>query len=241
MKLTICLSLAVAASAVPLEPEPRSYAAYPPKVYKLKLQSSVFPPLHLNCPVNRAELTPHRSSYPKLTGKYLSIYDGSVGVYKTNGVPVQVYPLPAHPTTTIRPGQDRRRDASASPDPGAVELHTYPIGIVDHALAVTGSASDTLKSLSDVTMPGMGVQPAGQTADYKSFTMAGTGSGANGAKPAGAQVSYSGAPGSWVAIPRDSDNWAVNWYDGTGFMIDAYQKVNVTYEEVGEVSGSNTV
>ena len=58
---------------------------------------------------------------------------------------------------------------------GKVELHSYPIGIMDHALGLVGKTRDSLKAFTDLANPAATAFPADTVADWTSFTMSGTG------------------------------------------------------------------
>lgn len=78
----------------------------------------------------------------------------------------------------------------------AVELHTWPIGIVDHALGLVGGPA--IKQLQDIAMPASKPGPEGDKADWKSFGMK--------FDPAteGKQGAVTHPGGRWVAFPRNN-------------------------------------
>lgn len=146
---------------------------------------------------------PLRSDNKTLNGKYLSLSNGTVGVFPANSTPLSVYP---------------RSDAGAGAGAGAnakVELHTYPIGIVDHALALVGRAKDSLRSLTDLTNPAATAFPAGTSVDWTGFTMSGGGVGGGDARAGSSQLSYVQQGGKWLAFPaKTATDWTVSWFDG---------------------------
>ena len=107
--------------------------------------------------------------------------------------PVQFYTIPSNKSS------------------GLLELHTYPIGFVDHALAVVGSQG--LLVFRDITNPAATSIPVGTILDYSSFSF--------GEKPATNDTSAnvlryaSGSRrGKWVAFPQNGGDWTVMWRDG---------------------------
>ncbi len=94
-----------------------------------------------------------------------------------------------------------------------VELHTYPVGIVDHALGLVGAEQTGLLNFQDVTNPAATSVPVGTTLDWTSFKLAQAPATAD--KPANT-VTYArdSQGGKWVAFPAGSNAWSVKWKDG---------------------------
>ena len=117
----------------------------------------------------------------------------------------------------------RRTSADADAD-AKFELHQYPVGIIDHALALVGPAKASLRSLSDLTNPGAAASAGstGPAADWTSFTLTrgslSAGASAGGADrattPQAPQLSYAQKGGKWLALPKGGNDWTVSWYDG---------------------------
>lgn len=113
-----------------------------------------------------------------IDGKLLTLRASEVGLY--DGEPLQVY-------------------KAASSTPGANTLHTYPIGIVDHALGLDCSAG-SLCTVVDVMTTADGKN---DTVDLDSWTI-----GDNG------EVSQA-RKGHWIAGPSsDQGDYDLRWWDG---------------------------
>ncbi|KAJ9157437.1 hypothetical protein NKR23_g44 [Pleurostoma richardsiae] len=155
------------------------------------------------------------SATSSLNGQYLSSNASTIGVFRTSG-PVQVYTVP-----------------SAKQD--TVELHTYPIGIVDHALGLVGAGG--LLQLTDVANPARANEtlPAGTTCDYKSFSLEEARGPVTSAPAAaagkGTRLGYQGAKGSWIAFPGAKSSWKVNFYNGQAIVPQDYMHVDIELEE----------
>ncbi|ERT03086.1 uncharacterized protein SPSK_09650 [Sporothrix schenckii 1099-18] len=205
-----------------------------------------------------------------LNGRYLSINpDGSVGIYSnhpvdTGGVPPSA-PVPPSASSSPASGQAQPPPAAkfyvtqsgptGSPAASYYELHTYPIGIVDHALGLNGSATAGLRHLVDVVNPGAaGAGTGGDNApDWKSFTLdnfdtlaGGDDKGDDNGAEGRAEIdiakrippplplngfSYGGSDhGKWLVFPRGSNTFVVAWYDGTSIITQNYRSVDIIYE-----------
>ena len=92
---------------------------------------------------------------------------------------------------------------------GMYELHTYPVGVVDHALGLVGNNGGLLQ-LTDVTMPASTTFPVGTTCDWTSFSLGGS----RDPDTEGDTLQYNGAKGKWVAFPGASGTWKVTWLTG---------------------------
>ncbi|KAK3393636.1 hypothetical protein B0H63DRAFT_458687 [Podospora didyma] len=140
------------------------------------------------------------STTKSLNGKYLGVNGTLVGVYKETSV-VKFIAVPS------------------SEKPSFVELHTYPIGKVDRALALVGKQG--LLDFTDVTEPSSVTVPKGTTCDWTSFSL--------GEKT----LKYGGSKaGGWVAFPtgKDATEWSVKWKDASAITIQNYMPVDVVYE-----------
>lgn len=132
-----------------------------------------------------------RNSDKSLDGKYLGSFNNTIGVFN-DAMAVQFY--------TVNGGK-----------PGHVELHTYPIGIVDHALALRGAGEqlDFLNVVNPATIP----VPAGEIYDWTSFSLAADPEDAG--KPANCLDYAAGEDGRWVAVPSGNEGeWSVKWQGG---------------------------
>ncbi|KAK0618267.1 hypothetical protein B0T17DRAFT_464697, partial [Bombardia bombarda] len=148
------------------------------------------------------------SSTRSLDGKYLGVNGTLVGVYKKSTA-LRFYPVTNKETSMV-------------------ELHTYPVGVVDHALALIGSESQGLLDLSDVVNPDSFTTPKGTKCDWKSFHLASSGDSVN-------TLTYGGAGknGRWVAFPSGNGaEWTVKWKDSNAMTLQTYMPVAIVYEAV---------
>lgn len=132
-------------------------------------------PLHTN------KLKLYSNPGDEIDGKLLTLRASEVGYYTGEGSsPLQVY------------------NASSS-KPGASTLHTYPIGVVDHALGLDCSAGSLCTIVDTVDAPGSQTDAV----DLDSWTI-----GDNG------EVSQARV-GHWVAKPSsDPGSYDLRWWDG---------------------------
>ena len=137
----------------------------------------------MTLPSHTLRLTTYNNSGNReLNGQVLRMKANKIGVYGggDNYMTVQVYP-------------------ASSQKSGCTTLHTYPIGIVDHAVAVSGQGP--FRDFVDVTMPaGMSASNAATT-DWNSFQMA-------------EDHLKLDVGGQWVAFPDPDEGWNVKWFDG---------------------------
>ncbi|KAH6645212.1 hypothetical protein BKA67DRAFT_665047 [Truncatella angustata] len=142
----------------------------------------------------RYSLTVSTKGNAVLNGQTLEVVNSVLGVYPGKQTAAQVYPV-ANPTK-----------------PGLFSLHTLPIGIVDHVLALQGS--NGFFTLVDT------VNPAGNTAvsNIDTFILK------NG------KVTQN-IPGGWFAFPS-STGWSVNYYDGTSIVTQDYVAVDILYKKL---------
>ncbi|EPE08268.1 hypothetical protein F503_01051 [Ophiostoma piceae UAMH 11346] len=214
-------------------------------------------------PIRTLQLTVVAPTASSVNGKFLSIQpNGEVGVYSPNGV-IQgkaghglVPPLaptpPEDPASAAAPTPAQFYVSSANSTSGSYEhlyeLHTYPIGIVDHALALNGTSS--LLFLRDVANPSSAQTngPGGYKLDWQSFTLGDLGGdsyGDGGTADVDASdlagrvpppllangLSYAGSKGRWVLIQKGAHSYAAAWYDGTSIIAQNYVLIDIAYEE----------
>ncbi|KAI1111459.1 hypothetical protein F5Y14DRAFT_425077 [Nemania sp. NC0429] len=142
------------------------------------------------------------SSMKEVNGRYLASNASTLGLYEGDEFSaVRVY-------------------QAASEKKGCIQLHTYPIGIVDHALGLVGS--DGLMTLTDMVNPAAPPKPAdGQVAEWDSFRVSDT-------KLTTDRV------GKWVAFPISESSWSVKWTDGSAFMTADYMPAEIVMEAAGQ-------
>ncbi|KAI0105126.1 hypothetical protein GGR51DRAFT_204539 [Nemania sp. FL0031] len=138
------------------------------------------------------------STVPEISGRYLAMNASVLGVYEQDDISaVRVY----------QTGSEKK---------GCTELHTYPVGIVDHALGLVGS--NGLMTLTDMvnpegTKPGNGLWDAFRVSNSR--------------------LTNDGQ-GTWVAFPTGKSSWSVKWADGSAFMTTDYMPVEIEMEAAGE-------
>ncbi|KAI0969645.1 hypothetical protein F4678DRAFT_166740 [Xylaria arbuscula] len=141
------------------------------------------------------------SSVKALDDRYLSANASTLGLYDGDHIsPIRVY-------------------QTSSKKAGCSQLHTYPVGVVDHALALVGS--DGLMALTDMVNPS-GAKPAdGQVTEWDTFRISDD------------RLTNDGQ-GRWVAFPGARSSWSVKWTDGSVFMPADYMPVEIVMESAGE-------
>ncbi|KAI1134569.1 hypothetical protein F5Y05DRAFT_397523 [Hypoxylon sp. FL0543] len=146
--------------------------------------------LQVSCPANK-----------KLDGRFLAMKNNTLGVYDGDDTsPVKVYTV------------DSQKE-------GCTELHTYPVGIVDHSIGLLGPPS--LLTLVDMTNPRT-VQPGdGNVAQWDTFRIS-DGKLTNDAE------------GQWLAFPGSGNSWNVKWSDGSAAITADFMVVDVLYKSAGE-------
>ena len=92
---------------------------------------------------------------------------------------------------------------------GKVSLHTYPVGIIDHALALVGREKTALRTLTNLANPASSAFPAGTSADWTSFTMTRSsgGNAVDGGRAAGVEELAVAKQGQWIAMPKTNNDW----------------------------------
>lgn len=116
----------------------------------------------------------------ELNGRYLASNASTLGLYDEEISPVRVY-------------------QTSSEKKGCSQLHTYPIGIVDHALALVGS--DGLMALKDMVNPSGAKPETGLVMEWDTFRVTDS------------KLTNDGK-GTWVAFPSTEPGWTVKWTDG---------------------------
>lgn len=135
-----------------------------------------------------------------LDGQYLMTNGTTLGFLLSAEPPLQVY--------TTESSKD-----------GLMEIHTYPIGIVNHALGLHGPKG--LMNLVDM------VNPQGEKDDdvvqvWDTFRMADDG-----------ELLNDGG-GQWYTFPVRRGGYIVKWYDGSLGITDDYLPVKISMTEVGK-------
>ncbi|KAK8878889.1 hypothetical protein PGQ11_000183 [Apiospora arundinis] len=135
----------------------------------------------------------------ELNGQVLRMKANKIGVYGggDNYMTVQVYP-------------------ASSEKSGCSTLHTYPIGIVDHAIAVSGQGP--FRDFIDVTMPA-GLSTSNSTTNWDSFQMA-------------EDHLKLDIGGQWVAFPDPNEGWNVKWFDGKSTVNQNFLPIAIKYTKV---------
>ncbi|KAI0601008.1 hypothetical protein F4775DRAFT_589699 [Biscogniauxia sp. FL1348] len=141
------------------------------------------------------------SNNPDLDGKYLAMNGEDLGIFAGDDTsPVKVY-------------------QTNSSKEGLKELHTYPVGIVDHSLGLKGPPG--LMTFVDMISPGTADPGEGQVATWDTFRMD------------EGKVTNNGE-GEWLAFPKQDQSWQVKWSDGTSVITADYMTVEISYEDAGE-------
>ncbi|KAI1502116.1 hypothetical protein F5X99DRAFT_379969 [Biscogniauxia marginata] len=136
-----------------------------------------------------------------LDGKYLAMNGGDLGIFSGDDVsPVKVY-------------------QTDSDKEGLKELHTYPVGIVDHSLGLKGPPG--LLTFVDMISPGSADPSEGEIAIWDTFRMA------------EGKVTNNDE-GEWLAFPNEDNSWQVKWSDGSNIITADYMQVEVSYESAGD-------
>ncbi|KAK8044486.1 hypothetical protein PG993_004510 [Apiospora rasikravindrae] len=135
----------------------------------------------------------------ELDGQVLRMKASKIGVYGSGDkyMTVKVYP-------------------ASSEKPGCNTLHTYPIGIVDHAIAVNGTGA--FRDFIDVVQPA-GLSASNTMTNWNSFQMS-----ENRLKV--------DMGGKWVAFPDPDQGWNVKWFDGKSMVAQDYIPITIKYTKV---------
>ncbi|KAH7368989.1 hypothetical protein B0T11DRAFT_296557 [Plectosphaerella cucumerina] len=140
-------------------------------------------------------------NYPQIHDKYLSISNEQVGIYPSQEA-LAAYATPRE-------------------DSDYVSLHTVPIGIVDHALVLTGE--NGLYDLKD-TMPQLTDPNPNSTYSWREFVLE---------EDSDTLLWRAAAEGKWVVFPgTEQGSFSVKWNDGTGFTTQDYLPIEVAFEVV---------
>lgn len=117
---------------------------------------------------------------PEVDGRYLSISGSTVGLFDAETSPLRVY-------------------QTSSEKKGCSQLHTYPVGIVDHALGLVGDPG--FMTLTDMVNP-QGFKPDdGEVSQWDTFQVSSN------------KLTNNGK-GNWLAFPTDDNSWEITWSDG---------------------------
>ncbi|KAI0164141.1 hypothetical protein GGR57DRAFT_498246 [Xylariaceae sp. FL1272] len=144
-------------------------------------------------------------------GRYLGLRDNTVGLYEDDASPVQVYP-------------------SKSQKPGCMELHTYPVGIIDHSLGLVGEPG--FLSFTDMVNP-EGMEPGvvydeDDVFHWDTFAV-----------DANHMLTDTSSQGVWRAYPSTGDSagdddWEVKWVSGETFTTEDYMPIKIQMEAAGD-------
>ncbi|KAI0394871.1 hypothetical protein F5Y17DRAFT_231712 [Xylariaceae sp. FL0594] len=154
-------------------------------------------------------------SNAELEGRYLSLNGSDVGLF----VGTEASAIKVYQTTSQRKGCN--------------QLHTYPIGIIDHALALVGPPE--IMTLSDIANPAKVVPDDGQVMLWDTF------------KVSNSRLANDG-PGGWLAFPGAKDSWKLKWTDvaltqhyhaGNAITSEDYMPVQIMMEAAGQGHANN--
>ncbi|KAF3064356.1 hypothetical protein GL218_01033 [Daldinia childiae] len=146
--------------------------------------------LQISCPANK-----------KVDGRFLSLKNNTLGVFDGDDVsPVKVYTVD-------------------SEKQGCNELHTYPVGIVDHSIGLMGPPD--LLTLVDMMNPQTVKPGEGDIAQWDTFQLT------------DGKVTNN-AEGQWLAFPNGHDTWKVKWTDGSAVITTDFMVVDVLLKSAGE-------
>ncbi|RYP03642.1 hypothetical protein DL764_005021 [Monosporascus ibericus] len=136
--------------------------------------------------------------HAEIDGRWIAFDGSTLGLFVEDQPPVQVFTL-------------------ESKKKGLVELHTYPIGIVDHALGLQGPPG--LLTFVDLVNPRMGDPEDGTVKVWDTFRVSD-----------GKLINE--GQGEWCAFPLQTGGWVVKWYDGSRAIIANYMPVEIHMREV---------
>lgn len=124
----------------------------------------------------------HSPGHDTIDGQYLVANGTDIGVMLDSQTPVRVY-------TT-----------ASSKAEGLLELHTYPVGIVDHAIALHGPSG--LMNMVDMANPkGKHTNDDNVVNVFDTFRVVED------------KLTNDGS-GKWYAFPTERGGYVVKWYDG---------------------------
>lgn len=104
---------------------------------------------------------------------------------------------------------------------GLLELHTYPVGVVDHALGLHGPPG--LLNLVDLANPEKETDDDDLVKVWDTFRIE------------DGKLLNDGE-GEWYSFPARRGGWILKWYDGTIGVTDDYMPVEVLLKEAGKGS-----
>ncbi|KAI0007568.1 hypothetical protein F4779DRAFT_591338 [Xylariaceae sp. FL0662B] len=135
-----------------------------------------------------------------LDGRFLALDNSTLGLFDDDIDPLTVYPV------------DSEKE-------GCNELHTYPVGFVDHSLALVGPPG--LLTLVDMMNPDSVSPDDGNVALFDTFRIV------------DGKVTND-SDGQWLAFPDTNNEWKVKWSDGTAVTTENFMPVDVMYISAGE-------
>ncbi|RYP78705.1 hypothetical protein DL771_000372 [Monosporascus sp. 5C6A] len=144
-------------------------------------------------------------NHAEINGRWIASNGSTLGLFVEDQPPVQVFAL-------------------ESEKEGLVELHTYPIGIVDHALGLHGPPG--LLTFVDLPNPKMGDPEDGTVKVWDTFRVS-DGKLVNAGK------------GDWYTFPLQTGGWVVKWYDGSLAITANYIPVEILMREVDKGNHNN--
>ncbi|KAI5856688.1 hypothetical protein GGS23DRAFT_607995 [Durotheca rogersii] len=145
--------------------------------------------LQISCPANQ-----------RVDGRFLALNNNTLGVFSADFEPVRVY-------------------AVEGAKEGVNELHTYPVGIVDHSLGLVGPPG--FLTLVDLMNPSTVKPGDGNVAQWDTFVIS------------DGKVTND-AVGQWLAFPGHDDTWKVKWSDGTAVVTADFMPIEILYKSAGE-------
>lgn len=147
------------------------------------------------------QLRVQAENYPQIHDKYLSILNEQVGINPTQ----------ENLVFYTTPGVNSE----------SVSMHTIPIGIVDHALVLTGE--NGLYDLKD-GMPQLTDPAPSATYSWREFVLE---------EESSTVLWRAASEGKWVVFPgSEQGSFEVKWNDGTGFTTQDYLPIEVVWETV---------
>ncbi|KAI2633253.1 hypothetical protein GGS26DRAFT_555922 [Hypomontagnella submonticulosa] len=146
--------------------------------------------LQISCPANK-----------NVDGRFLALNNNTLGVFDGEDIsPIRVY-------------------TTKSEKEGLSELHTYPVGIVDHSIGLIGPPG--LLTLVNMMNPHTVKPGEGNIAQWDTFRVAES------------KLTNDGS-GQWLAFPSAGNTWQVKWSDGSAFITADFMIVDVVLKSAGE-------
>ncbi|KAI1104986.1 hypothetical protein F4804DRAFT_305643 [Jackrogersella minutella] len=147
--------------------------------------------LQISCPANK-----------NVDGRFIAMKNNTLGVFDGDDTaPIKVY-------------------TTESEKAGCSELHTYPVGIIDHSVGLLGPPG--LLNLVDMINPHTINPGEGDVAQWDTFRLT-------------EGKLKNDVEGQWLAFPAASgDSWNVKWSDGSAVITADSMVVDVVYMDAGE-------